>query len=66
MIYYENIIFYRDSSHNAVLFIIDSLTLFRDKKIHINNDFIVLFKQYYNKTCYVFINQSSRRDLSAI
>ena len=43
MIYYENIIFYRDSSHNAVLFIIDSLTLFRDKKIHINNDFIVLF-----------------------
>ena len=37
MIYYENIIFYRDSSHNAVLFIIDSLTLFRDKKIHINN-----------------------------
>ena len=43
MIYYENIIFYRDSSHNAVLFIIDSPTLFRDKKIHINNDFIVLF-----------------------
>ena len=44
MIYYENIIFYRDSSHNAVLFIIDSPTLFRDKKIHINNDFIVLFR----------------------
>ena len=43
MIHYENMIFYRDSSHNAVLFIIDSPTLFRDKKIHINNDFISLF-----------------------